>query len=53
MYYKVKIKKSDGTAKSLETVKLSIVEEMQLEELVDKFFKLDFEGREKLLKQLN
>jgi hypothetical protein len=53
MDYKVKIKKFDKFTNCRVGVKLNIVEESQLSELVEKFFRMDLAARTELLNQLN
>ena len=50
MEYKVKIKKLNSHGSDYENVKLNIVEQEQLNELVFKFLSADFETRNKMLK---
>ena len=49
MEYKVKIKKLNKYGSDYENVKLNIVEQEQLNELVFKFLSADFETRNKML----
>ena len=48
--YKVRIKKENKLGNGFDRVKLNIVEQEQLNELVFKFLSADFETRNKMLK---
>ena len=49
MEYKVKINKLNKYSSDYENVKLNIVEQEQLSELISKFLSADFETRDKML----
>ena len=49
MEYKVNVKKLNSHGSDYENVKLNIVEQEQLNELVFKFLSADFETRNKML----
>ena len=50
--YKVKISKLNNTGTKYDSVKLPVIEESQLSDLLLAFFAADFEDRERLIKLL-
>ncbi len=51
MEYKVKVKKMTNYGSNYQDVNLSITEESQLSDFLDKYFKADFNERSKMLQQ--